>query len=233
MWRYDKAYPFNWERAYFREGRHTTIADTPLGKFGLLICWDAAHSKLWQQYAGKIDAMLIPSCPPRVNAGELVFPDGKRIKNWFRSGHFAEGDLQDQAAWLRVPVIHASGSGKFRSPMPAPGVSVMGFVLGRPKEWLRVRDSAAVQLEADYGQHTQIISADGQVIGCATEAGDSFTLAEVKLADEMPKPATPQPKMRTSAIAYFVADIFGPAVLRSVYRRRHIAYEQNGYETDC
>jgi predicted amidohydrolase len=68
MWRYDKHYPFLWERAYFREGRQITIAATDLGKLGMMICWDAAHADLWQRYAGKVDAMVIASCPPKLSS---------------------------------------------------------------------------------------------------------------------------------------------------------------------
>src|SRR5215510_7623216 len=75
-WRYDKNYPFNWERAYFREGRQITVADTDLGKLGMMICWDSAHPEMWGRYAGKVDAMLIASCPPRLASADLVFPDG-------------------------------------------------------------------------------------------------------------------------------------------------------------
>jgi len=80
MWRYDKNYPFMWERAFFREGNNITIAETDIGTFGMMICWDSAHMNLWQQYAGRIDAMLIPSCPPLFNQAELVFPGGERRK---------------------------------------------------------------------------------------------------------------------------------------------------------
>jgi hypothetical protein len=95
----------------------------------------------------------------------------------------------------------------------------MGFLLGRPAQWGRLPKAASAQLETDYGQHTQVISPTGEVVGRVTEQGDGFTLAEVELAAEMPKPDAPQPKMRTARIAYFFADVFAPALLQFVYRR--------------
>ena len=85
--------------------------------------------------------------------------------------------------------------------------------------WGYLPKAASAQLEADYGQHTQIICATGEVVGRVTEQGDGFTLAEVELAGEMPKPDAPQPKMRTPGIAFFIADVFAPALLKFVYRR--------------
>jgi N-carbamoylputrescine amidase len=52
-WRHDKINITLWERAYFREGGHITIADTDLGKLGLMICSDVLCPDLWVQYAGK------------------------------------------------------------------------------------------------------------------------------------------------------------------------------------
>lgn len=219
MWRYDKRYPFNWEYAYFREGHDPTIAQTDLGDFGLMICWDSAHANLWQQYAGQVDMLLIPSCPPKVNDGHLVFADGHRAKNSINASHFADQDIHDQAAWLQVPVVHSAGSGQLRTPLPLPFFSAIGFLLGRPADWSHIPQAANAQLHADYGHHTQIIDATGSTIARVTDPGDSFTLAEVELAAAKPTPTTPQPTMRTPKTTYFLIDSFAPLFLKSLYRK--------------
>ena len=225
MWRYDKRYPFMWERAYFSEGHQMTVADTDLGKFGMMICWDSAHANLWEEYAGKVDAVLIPSCPPKLNEAELVFEDGKRVRNSVNASHFADRDIHDQAAWLKVPVVHASGNGEFRSALPRPVVSVGSFLLARPLEWGRIPGAAGARLESGYGQHTQIISATGEVVGRVMEKGDGFTLAEVALADQLPKPDVPQPKMGIAGVIF--ADLFTRILFKGEYRRgrRHLAFQ--------
>lgn len=219
MWRYDKNFPFNWERAYFREGRGITVAETDLGKLGMMICWDSAHAELWERYAGKVEAMLIPSCPPYVNRADLVFPDGQRAKPAFVSSHFADQDIANQAAWMQVPVVHTSGSGLFRTSLPAPMISAAGFVLGSPELWPLLQDAHEAALETDYGHNTKIIDSAGNVVARVEIDGDGMTLAEVTLPDAPPLPVSPQPRMRTPFIAYFLADWFGPALMSYIYRR--------------
>jgi hypothetical protein len=131
IWRYDKLYTPLWERAYFRGGHQITVADTDLGKLGMMICCDALHSDLWAQYAGNIDAMVIMSCGGNLGNADLVFPDGFCVKFFELTGAAAHADEDsdpsradeldkhaEHAAWMRVPVVHASTTGVIRTKLP-------------------------------------------------------------------------------------------------------------------
>lgn len=228
LWRYDKQYPFAWERAYFRENRHITIADTDLGKIGLMICWDAAHADLWARYAGKVDAMAVVSCPPKVSAADLVFPDGSRINLKDLGGvwrlihteveHFPGADLDEHAAWMGVPVLHTVGSGTFRSRLPAAAASMTAFFAARPDLWRWIPQAHLIHLESGYDLQTKVIDAQGEILNRVLKVGDGVAAAEVTLSDLPPVPTEKQPPMRTSPLAYLVADALGEALATRHYR---------------
>jgi hypothetical protein len=115
QWHYDKNYPWIWERAYFQKGTGITIADTELGKIGFLICWDVAHPNLWRQYAGKVELMIVSSCPPKVLDSTLALPDlGMLIQYLRRSSERTFGEyLRSQVRALGVPAAHATSTGIF------------------------------------------------------------------------------------------------------------------------
>jgi hypothetical protein len=229
LWRYDKIFPFAWERAYFRDGRDITIADTDLGKLGMMICWDSAHAELWQRYAGKVDAMIVLSSPPKLSSADLVFPDGERVNvkdlggvwnNVYTDEEYFPGkDMDDHAAWMRVPIVQTVAGGKFRSRLPVPHVSVGAYLGSRNDLWEYLPQAADVLVETGFDRQTKIVDAFGQVIARVQEDGDGFTLAEVMLADETPKPGYPQPKMRTHPAAYFLVDVVSANVMTALYRR--------------
>jgi predicted amidohydrolase len=225
-WRYDKNYPFLWERAYFREGRGITIANTDLGKLGLMICWDAAHPQMWARYAGQVDAMLILSSPPKLSSADVVFPDGYRqnirelTPDWYVEEELFTGvDMNRQAAWLNVPVAATVAGGAFRSRLPQPFPSLLFYILRRPDLWKRILQARKVELETGYDQQTKVITPDGGVATRVTVDGDGVALAEVPLADSPPEPNGPQPKMLTPGIAHLMADTVGPFLLIGRYRR--------------
>ena len=124
LWRYDKLYPWGWERAYFREGRGITVADTDLGRIGMMVCWDVGHPSLWRRYAGRVDLMLISSCPPDVSNPTYHLPNGdpltlKQLGPVMASiedtGRAVFGDMiNEQTAWLRVPAVNTVGVGQLR-----------------------------------------------------------------------------------------------------------------------
>lgn len=241
MWRYDKQYPYAWERAYFREGDGITIADTDLGKLGIMLCWDSAHSELWERYAGEVQAMLIPSSPPTYTTVDVLLPDGQRVTSDIRAvsprasrESVFGSDLDKRAAWMRVPVILTSGAGTFRSALPMPKVSVAGFLLLRPALWRHIQDAPRTQIEAGY-YATKIIGADGSVLGRVEEAGDGFTLAEVELPPQPPMPsATKQPRTTLSPVVTFVIDHIVTALMIRLYReglRRQFGARMAPYDT--
>ncbi len=228
LWRYDKNYPFLWERAYFREGRSITIADTDLGRLGMLVCWDSAHADLWARYAGKVNAMIVVSCPPQLPRADLVFPDGLRVntadlgKLWEGSYDVAElvfgPDMEAHAAWMKVPVVHAVGSGAFRTRMPMPAVSVGAYIASRPDLWERMAQASDVWLEAVYDVPSKVIDAEGRSVACVTSPGDGVTLAEVTFPDRLPQPVGLQPVIHAPAPLRLMIDAVGANLLTMLYR---------------
>lgn len=220
-WRYDKNYPWLYERAYFREGQGITIAETELGKFGMLICWDAAHPDLWQRYAGKIDAMLVMSCPPDMANHDIVFEDGERVhfSDVMPGLHsdFPANDLDAQAGWLGVPVAATVGAGTFRSHVPLPGLMLRGALNLRPDLWGKV--TAETEIEAGYYvQQTKIVDAAGRVLTRVETDSDGVAVTTVTLPDVPPVPQGEQPSMNTSPLTYAASDVIGPSLLVQVYR---------------
>lgn len=228
-WRYDKQYPFSWERAYFRENRHITVADTDLGRLGMMICWDAAHPDVWDRYAGKVDAMVIMSCPPKISSADLVFPDGLRVNTrelgapwsniYTEVEHFPGADMDEHAAWMRVPIVHTAGAGYFRTHMPEALASLSAYLAARPDLWQRLPQAPDTVLEAGYDLQTKVIDGTGRVVARVLSPGDGLTLAEVSLPDHRPQPQGKQPAMRTSPLAYLAVDTISAALATGTYRQ--------------
>ena len=222
-WLYDKNYPWMWERAYFRPGRGIRVAETALGRIGLLVCWDAAHPALWRQYAGKVQLMLVSSCPPAVQDLSLVLPGGQRIPRprlgpfmrWASLG--AEQTfgslLLRQSSWLGVPVLQAMGTGLFHSPFPRPRLSMITLALTCQRLWKIVPQAEQVRIEAGYFNESYAADAYGQILSQVPPGVEGYTIAEMKCPVSPPQPSGPQPRFGLSAAAYgldaFANLIFG------------------------
>lgn len=227
-WRYDKNYPWLFERAYFRDGSEIMVAHTDLGKLGMMICWDYAHPELWQRYAGQVDAILMTSSPPRYNRFQLIMPDGSRVdsralgplvnKAYYGDDEPFGADLDAQAQWLGVPLVNTSGGGQLRTYFPAPRMTMFFYTLFRPDLWRHIRKAYDAEILADYYSQTKIINADGTVQARVTEQ-EGVMLGEIELADETPTPDTAtQPDIPYAASTYFFTDVFGPAQMETYYR---------------
>jgi predicted amidohydrolase len=230
MWRYNKKYPWGWERAYFRSGRGITIAKTDLGDFGFMVCWDAAHLGLWRQYAGQIDMLVMCSCPPDVTQPSYHFQNGPCLTfdNFGKLGAALKGTgrllfgdmLNQQTAWLGVPAVNTVGAGHLQTNIPNAFLSLAAFVPLSPQVVKYLPHANQVQLSCDFLQGCKIIDAQGRVMTELTQAqGETFTLAEVSLADKKPVPDGVQPKSLLPKISYLSSDFLLPLLTIPAYRR--------------
>ena len=227
-WRYDKNYPWAWERAYFCAGHDVTVADTSLGRLGLLICWDVVHPELWARYAGHVDAMVICSCPPAMQDLTIIFPDGRRFKagkadpimrHIKRTSAGMLGPcLLRQAAHLGVPVVNTTGTGVFSSTVPSPRASLAIYALAHPGLWKYIPQAEAVRIETGYFNGAYVADAAGQVLHRVPPEAEAYALAEVTLADAPPQPRGKQPPFGVSVLAY-VFDVYVNRLSSLVYRR--------------
>ena len=229
LWRYDKYYVPLWERAYFRGGHQTIVADTDLGRLGMMICWDQMHPDLWAHYAGNVDAIVIMSCPGDWDTANLIFPDGFRAKfmdlvnpssvdsdDAGPESHPAGADAKDvhqQAAWMGVPVIAAAATGIIRTKLP-----LLEWFLERSPCADRTSQAAETLFECGFAPATQVFNAEGQLLAQGTETGDGVVLAEIELPDIIPQPQTPQPKIDMPQEVYHVSDEIIPSLMLPLYK---------------
>lgn len=212
FWRYNKTYPWVWERAYFRGGHGIQVADTDLGKLGMLICWDSAHADLWAQYAGQVDAMVVCSCPPAVHRLNIEFPDGDQLSATEAGPIYQQVSesadevfgayLREQAAWLGVPVVNTTGTGQFKTHVPLAQISLGAYLLARPDKWRHFRHLSQAQVQSGYYQASYVADQYGRELAKVAPETEGFALAEVELATHTPVPVRPQPRYPLSGFAY-------------------------------
>ncbi len=230
MWRYDKHYPWAWERAYFRESDRITVARTDLGNIGMMICWDVAHTELWRRYAGQTDLMLIASCPPDGGNPVYSFPDGAQITvdamgPAFRALKDAGAQvfgatIDQQAAWLGVPAVNTVGCGQITTAIPNGRAAFLAILPLAPGLIKHLPYAHRLHATYTFVPGCKIVGADGRVLAELTQAqGETFTLAEVALPAPHPTPRGRQPVPPVPRPAYWFADVLIPGLVLGVYRR--------------
>jgi hypothetical protein len=230
MWRYDKNYPWGWERGYFRDGNRITVAETDLGDMGMMICWDAAHPELWRRYAGRVDLMVICSCPPDASNPTYHFPNGDLLTfddmgplmaSIKGSARLVFNDtINQQTAWLGVPTVNTVGSGHIKTAIPNGLGSLLTFLPAAP--WLikYLPQASRMEMSCDLTPGCKVVDASGQVLTELTQKqGEAFTTAEVTLADEKPRPRKPQPTPPVPFLTYLSSDVLLPSLTVPVYRK--------------
>jgi predicted amidohydrolase len=230
-WRYDKSYPWGWERAYFRAGaREPVLAATDLGVIGLLICWDIAHRKLWRDYAGQVDLMVVSSCPPDVSNPTYHFKDGATVtfndlgpvaRRLTGEGRRVFVDhLLQQTKWMGVPTVVAGGAGRADTPIPAarPSLgSMLTLAPGLGKYWAQADE---VRLTCDYLPACRVVNAQGETVAQAVDTlNDAVVVAEAALADIAPQPQLRQPRAPIMPLTFISSDVILPRLTAPLYRQ--------------
>ncbi len=231
IWRYEQNYPHLWERVFYRDGHQITVADTELGKIGLMISWDAAHPDVWERYAAKVDLLLIMNDALNYEQATLHYPDGQVVTvnqfgffaRWLAkaSCNYLHYDIEAQGNWLRVPTICVGASGEFKSILPAPFFSVGTLLLGNAEAWSEAdKHYADMQFVAPFQRNTRLLDHFGNTVARITDEGDTVLVHQLDIPEQTPLPIdAPQPEMSVSEIARFIIDGISSAVLSLNYRR--------------
>jgi hypothetical protein len=230
MWRYDKNFPWAWERGYFRESDRITVAQTDLGDLGMMICWDAAHPSLWRRYAGRVDMMLVSSSPIDISEASFHFLNGERVtlENLGLVRSFVEGTarcvftktIPKQAAWLGVPALNTSGAGFVTTWLPKGRATLLAFAVGSPRLLRLIKLADHLVMTAPMLEHTGIYEASGKLLSKVEgKASQGIAVADVNLPEKRPQPAGRQPVINVSLVAYYLSDVLLRRLSIPVYRQ--------------
>jgi len=232
MWRYDKSYPWAIERGFFRGRKGTTVAQTDLGAFGMLICWDVGHLNLWKEYAGKVDMILISSCPANVGNPTFHFPNGDELTFDDMGSFLAQSKeegmknplfgtmINQQTAWMGVPAVNTVTCGKMRTKVANGRSFWAGCLPSAPSLVKYLPQANHMEISTDVLQGSKVVDATGSVLAeLKQEEGEGFAIAEVTLPDKRPVPAKPQPPSPLPRSAYLYSDVLWPLTSIPVYRK--------------
>jgi predicted amidohydrolase len=229
-WRYDKVYPWGWERSAFRGSRQrSVVADTELGRVGFLVCWDNAHTDLWAEYAGRVQLMLACSCVADVTAVTYAFDSGESfhasemagLGGLDRSAEILFGEMIDeQACWLGVPVVDAGASGLVDTVLPRGSVAALPVLARTPSLVGAMLRGASMRMRgATVGACRVVDPRRGPTATLRTADGEAVAVGAVEVAASCPEPSAAQPATRLRRGAYVLSDRVLPPLMVPVYRR--------------
>ena len=195
--------PWLWEHAFFDGGSAPAVAETPLGRLGLLVGWDAARPSLWAGLAGKVDALLVASAAPRFHRAVLNFPGARKaylsqlLPALLRQRDELDGLFSTRlaacAAALGVPVAHAAMSGRFVSQLPYPRLSLLVAVYDQPRYWPLARQAPQASLRATFYAASAIYDGQGETLA-RVEDEEGLAMAGVTLGQPAARPK-PVPRL--------------------------------------
>ena len=230
-WIYRKVHVAMWENCYFERGAEPVIADTDLGRIGLLICWDQIFADLARVYQGRVDLLCIPSSPPTW-MGTMEDDDGRvlaELGTFQMAGKTVDGvDWFDRAQRAHVhnagvPLVYAARCGTFHSLIPYGSSFLFTLGIGRA---LRALQGAGTRywIRCPMMGRSRILSRDGETLTSTGQDGEAVVLADLDSGapDAAGLPAVPRGRTLIPGIPAPQL-LFDDAMIAwgRWYRRRH------------
>jgi predicted amidohydrolase len=200
-WVYRKNHVAFWENIYYARGDEVCIADTDLGRIGMILCWDTLYADLARRQQGQVDLLCIGSSPPNFLASE-VYRGGATLR--YTDHRFGREGAKEAAAWfsegtrrqaqaLGVPVVHALRTGVMDSPLPY--ALLPGLITPPGLAWRVLRQiGLKYRVRAPLIAHSLITDRTGQVLA---SLGREEGLAVADVQPGAPTPLPPPPRGRT------------------------------------
>lgn len=154
LWSHRKVEPAGFEAFFIRGGgRNACVFETPIGKIGVVICFDASKAYSVRCLSADPPDILLAlySC---TTMPEIASKKDKQ--NWLDTYHRTP---QIYARHLHVPVVSCNKTGAFRSPMP------MGF---------------GTEINARFIDCTSIVDKNGTLLS-EIDSGPGIALATVNI----------------------------------------------------
>jgi predicted amidohydrolase len=229
---YHKRHPFLWERCYFEPGSEPVIAETALGRLGMLVCWDVAQPAAWSSYQGRVDAVLVASTPARFHRAVLNFPGGQKaylaqlMPALLRDRDALDGlysvHIAACAAALRVPVAHCVMAGRFVSQLPFPRFSLLSAAWRRPRYWPLARQAHLASLRATFYGNSAIYDERGVTLA-GVKGEEGIAMADVEIGAGAGR-SGPVPRPRIPAELRVFERLLRPLAARAYQQsRREVA----------
>lgn len=202
-WVYRKVHVAVMENLYFERGHEICVAETGLGRIGLLLCFDLMHADLARRYQGQVDIMLISSAPPNLAAaqlghGEEIVLHAKDTPLWAPMVEiihrwYAEDGPRQHALCLDAPVIHACMCGYFKAHVPTVILPFLGFPVREVRK-LRSMGKMCTGL-APFVAHSAIFDRGGRLLDQLPEV-EGIAIAEVEVREGDAPRLAPVPEGR-------------------------------------
>lgn len=116
-WTYRKRFPSPAERKVWAPGSAPVIAQTALGRVGLLICADVLQPQAWEDLVGRVDLVAVAAAWPDYRGrAATANPALRPLLRWLEaeSTPFRDTWLSQAAARVGAPVVFANARGPWR-----------------------------------------------------------------------------------------------------------------------